>query len=85
MNFELIAGIGTVVLTILAALGVIGKAQSRLTKAAVAAKEAADVILKANEILADNKLTSVEIVEFQKELIEARDALKAVFKKEIPE
>jgi len=83
MNLELIAGIATVVLTILTALGVIGKVQGKLSKAAKAAKEAADVIMKANEILADSKITSAEIVEFQTELIEARDALKAVFKKEI--
>jgi hypothetical protein len=85
MNIELIAGIATVVITILGALGVVSKAKGRLAKAAVAAKEAADVITKANEILDDNKITSAEIVEFQKELVEARDALKAVFAKEIPE
>ena len=83
MNWELFAGIATVVLSILGSLGFVVKFKGKLSKAGILAKETADVISKVNEVLDDNKLTIEEVQSLQKELEEVKVAWKALFEKEV--
>ena len=74
-----------IILGLLGASPFFVKLKNKVKQAGIAAKEAADVLIKAQMILEDDKVTVEEIAEFQQELIEVRDALKALFSKEIPE